>query len=399
MAALVRASFRSEHPIFNIKMDALRPGADCVLTYGRTIYDFGLEFNGIYFYVDPQEAADAFILTGDEVTWRVVLYRRSLYHSVNRNIPVEFDLAVIQESNSPRKEEQKEAVVEPIVSTTVESILTQIDSKLREVFGPVTRIRDIDEEKEEIPPSSKDSSSEEDSEEEEEVAPLRENVILLQKLYQLAKENMGEEELQTLNEYAQIDERIHDTLKTYEEYDEEITRLSELDEDIGLYPKVASYYFFMVHIFKDHTNRALKWFLIYLTNRFRIKKSVLQQYVLLDSIEPEEYTIETEEGTKSIFQQITFSVLGQERLRIGEDSDFSESEETSEEIKNLKESIISNFEAAVEHVKETSERHLEDISKMRIAEIDAILPRRERPQELRLLNYSFRVVELVRGIG
>lgn len=404
MAALTRASFRSKHPIFNIKMDALRPGVDCVKTYGNPIYDFGIEFNGIFFYVSPKEAVEAFILTSDEYVWRGVLYRRSLYHNVNRSIPVEFDLAVIQESSRSKKIERNNAVVTPIVSITSGDILSLINEKMKGIFTvekshseeKISEILEEESDRESKSEKGEDSSSDESDDD----PPEREGVILLRKLYNLASENMHPDELDALKECMELDECIHDTLSDYDQYSEELHRLLLQEEkEVEMFPKVALYYYFMVHVFKTHTNRALKWLLTFLCDRFKIRKQVIRDHVLMDNIVPEEYTIETEEGTKSIFEEITFTVLGQERSRLDEESDVeSIIEETSEE-KKIRQNILENYQNALGKFQEASERHLEDISKIGVFEIEDVIPRKERPQELRLLNYSFKVVEMVRGIG
>jgi hypothetical protein len=394
MGALVRASFRERNSIFSIDIESIRPEKYCPIHYGNPSFDFGIEYNGIYFSVSGKDATEALLITTTDIEWRGLLYRRALYHDVNERIPIDFDLSVIRTlcERKPKVdiiEECKDVDIPTmnILQTLAESVKTLFPS--REITNnPVIR--------EELEDSSSDSESSEDEESDDELDVDRQNLVNFYKIYREA--DNSEERTELMYKCLEIDECLQAKFSDYDSYSEELTRQIEMEEpEYSIYPKVAMYYYFMINIFKDHSKRSLINLLTYLCDKFRIPKSKVKNFNKVVDVEPEFDFIESE--NLSIFQIESLTII--KNLSEETYSDFDESSYTDERVIELM-NLTETLEILEESVKRFEVSEEGDLDKVLISSVDIenISSFKDHLEDKsRFMSRLTWVVESVRGIG
>jgi hypothetical protein len=398
IGALTRASFRTINSIFSVDIEPIKPYRYTPISYGNETFDFGIEFNGIYFSVSGKEAAEALLICTTDVEWRGLMYRRALYHEVNENIPIEFDLSVIRTLMARKP---KENIIEECRKPDAlsEKILQDLRDSVKLIFPPI-----LEEKEETGRPVLEEDQESSDSELEDSSSDTSEVELdldrkLLQNFYKIYSEEKSSELNDDLNKCLDMSECIQEKFSDYLSYQEEMIRQLEKEEpDYQVYPKVASYYFFMINIFKDYSKRSLINLLTFLCDRFMIPKSRVRDLDKEIEVEPESYFVESE--NISIFQVEALSVI----KSYSEDilSEIGESPLDIEEIIELGDfkDTLEIFESSIENFEIPEEKDVESLFNIDI-DIDQIMFSKQEVLEdkSRFMTRLSWIVQSVRGIG
>jgi hypothetical protein len=392
MAALIRAASRDEHCIFNINIEGLRPNRECPIQFGDDRNEFGIEFHGMYFFASGKDATEALLLTDDEKVWRGILYRRAIY-DYERKLPVEISLSMVNEF-LVRKPKEEPAIE---YNSLTENILQELVASVEDIFGVVPEkipMHPVIEEEQDTDKESESEDSESDDDD------IREDVIKLRRFYAIARETFSDSKLESLKDAVNMDYCLNEKFSEYDEYCEEMYRQLSLEEkEYEVYPEVGLYYNFMIDSFRNHSNRSLKNLITYLCDRFKVRRSLLDEEKVIE-VEPEITFVESE--NLSIFQIEALNVI-QKTLDDTLD-DFEESYEANEEnlnyIKELSENASIMFDA-FNNLEFPEKREIEDLNVSQ-EEVDIYLDSRfdyESRIPSRSMTRLSWIVEILKGIG
>lgn len=398
MGALIRAIMREKNGIAGIAIDALRPHKECPVSYGNPLYEFGIEYNGIYFHINPKDAYEAYRLTQDPILWRATLYRRALYHSENRKIPVEFDFnIVLNEARMLERPKPKDIAPRernPEVMKFYECMNnTLIDSLLHKENNEEESISDSEKDSEsEV--SSEDSSSEEDDF--ESLSPNTQKLRILNKI--VSEKTDIDKEYQDLKNVLRRDFHLRDReYNSYEEYSEAMSEwitygywLAPPDWYLRMHPSDSE-------IRKEYLLRFIEKTFPECFNPSENEEESLSEFE--QSIMPEFGEVEGE--YLSHFQITANNVMNSISKNL--DSDISESESNFDESEDPSKGMFDSIKYAIKQM--SNERDISSIETIfsidqgKIDEYISLGPPKENLREIRLKPMPARVIDIIRGIG